>query len=300
MIETNSSGDSVVWQTPDLLLGSHAFSYSSAQYDGLLHTHREYSIVSCLEGGMIVRLGAHDVVLEPGDTFVVNPGVLHRCSFGIGGARSKGLTLLAAPPLLHALCASMGLHADGSETRCLFAEKLRDSELILSATKIVDECSAMRRGCDLIAELLAKQMLVHLLRAWPRDQMGLSREHLGPQLPWLYMHRTTEYMNEKGKGGFRLSELCHQIGLSTSRFIPLFRNSAGMNPHTYYNHLLVFKAQRLLSAEGCSTKEIAYALGFRNVSHFCALFHKLTGVSPQSELHASLPATDYSLGSAGS
>lgn len=281
MIETSDSGNSIVWQTPDLLLGSHAFSYSSAQYDGLLHTHREYSIVTCLEGSMIIRLGIQDAVLEPGDTFVVNPGVPHRCSFGIGGARSKGLTLLAAPPLLHALCASMGLRADTSGTCCLFTEKLRDPELILSATKIAEECSAMRRGFDLIAELLAKQMLIQLLRIWPREHVGLSRESIVPQLPWLYMHRTTEYMNKRGKGGFRLSELCRQIGLSTSRFIPLFKSSAGMNPHTYYNYLLVFKAQRMLFAEGCSTKEIAYALGFRSVSHFCALFHKLTGVSPQ-------------------
>jgi AraC family transcriptional regulator len=111
--------------------------------------------------------------------------------------------------------------------------------------------------------------------------LELSR---GAQLPWLHMHRATEYMNARGKGLFRLSDLCASVGVSPSRFIPLFRNSSGTSPHTYYNALLVFKARRLLQLEGASTKEAAYALGFRNVSHFCSLFHQLTGVTPQSDL----------------
>jgi AraC-like DNA-binding protein len=43
------------------------------------------------------------------------------------------------------------------------------------------------------------------------------------------------------------------------------------------------KARRLLQNEQCSIKEVAYALGFKNVSHFCALFHKLTGSPPKSD-----------------
>ena len=81
------------------------------------------------------------------------------------------------------------------------------------------------------------------------------------------------------------------VGVSPSRFIPLFKNIAGINPHIYYNSLLVFKARRLLQLQGSSTKEAAYALGFRNVSHFCNLFHQLTGIDTQSgqRFHADLP-----------
>jgi len=92
-----------------------------------------------------------------------------------------------------------------------------------------------------------------------------------------------EYMNGHGKGAFRLSELCMDVGVSPSRFIPLFKNSAGISPHSYYNSLLVYKARRLLQVERCSTKEAAYALGFKSVSHFCALFHQLTGVTPKAD-----------------
>jgi AraC family transcriptional regulator len=68
--------------------------------------------------------------------------------------------------------------------------------------------------------------------------------------------------------------------LSPSRFIPLFKNSSGVSPHNYYNALLVLKARRLIQLEGSTTKEAAYALGFKNVSHFCTLFHQLAGSTP--------------------
>jgi AraC family transcriptional regulator len=116
-------------------------------------------------------------------------------------------------------------------------------------------------------------------------------------LPWVHMHRAMEYMNGHGKGAFRLSELCTDVGVSPSRFIPLFKNSAGISPHSYYNSLLVYKARRLLQVERCSTKEAAYALGFKSVSHFCALFHQLTGVTPKADfaLETGLLSADKSL-----
>jgi AraC-like DNA-binding protein len=283
LIEKASSGDSIVWQTPDLQLGSHIFSYTSTQYDGLLHTHREYCVVTSLDGITTIHIEGRDQMLLPGDTYVVNPGVPHRCSFGKGGGKAKGVTLLLAPELMQELCGKMNASLIAYPTIPFFHHSVRDPELVQTAQKIAGECSEMRHGFQLVIELLAKQMLIHLLRAWPREHVVEVKPKLSPQLPWVYMHRATEYMNSYGKGGFRLSDLCQVVGLSSSRFIPLFKSSAGISPHMYYNHLLVFKARRLLRVEGCSTKEIAYALGFKNVSHFCSLYHKLTGVSPRSD-----------------
>src|SRR5581483_7601199 len=121
------------------------------------------------------------------------------------------------------------------------------------------------------------------LRSWPAEAVLPFELPQPPQLPWLHMHRATEYMNKYGKGAFRLSDLCGTVGLSPSRFIPLFKNSSGISPHSYYNSLIVFKARRLLQLEHMSTKEAAYALGFKNASHFCTLFHQVTGTTPKSD-----------------
>jgi AraC-like DNA-binding protein len=275
------SPGSLVWQMPDLQLGAHAFSYGNTQYDGLLHAHREYNIVTCLEGSMLIHVPGGAELLVAGETFVVNPGVMHRCTFGLDGKPSKGLTLLVSPQWLSTMASAMGWPLDHASAHPAFHCKLSHPELLTSAQKIVLECLAMQTGFSLVVELLVKQMLVHTLRAWPRDCVSHSSELPCSQLPWLYMHRATEYMNAYGKGDFRLLDLCQRVGLSSSRFIPLFRNSAQMSPHDYYNHLLVFKAQRLLRNEHCSTKEVAYELGFKHVSHFCSLYHKVTGTTPR-------------------
>ena len=239
---------------------------------------------------MIVHFEGSAESLAPGDTFVVNPGVPHCCTFGANRQPSRGLALVVDSQLLTALCFELCHRPLNQSALPIFHQKLQESELLSSAEKIVAEFSRQQRGFHLIIELLARQMLIHVLRAWPSNSITQTQKSISPQLPWLYMHRATEFMNTYGKGSFRLSALCQEVGLSSSRFIPLFRNSACMSPHSYYNHLLVFKAQRLLHNQECSTKEAAYQLGFKNASHFCALYHKLTGASPQGE---SMPDPAY-------
>jgi AraC-like DNA-binding protein len=288
---------SSVWQTPDLGLGFHHFDYSVNQYDGLTHTHAEYCIVMCLEGTIEVIRGEQRDVLETGEILVVNPGDLHRCRFGLGGSHSSGFTLILRPAVLRSLLEAMSLpyHSRGYELQ--FFDKHANPHAFALVQQLIGEYKEQRKGFAVMIEALVRMILVDLFRSWPADSIQPVTRRLAPQLPWVHMHRAMEYMNGHGKGAFRLSELCVEVGVSPSRFIPLFKNSAGISPHSYYNSLLVHKARRLLQVERCSTKEAAYALGFKSVSHFCALFHQLTGATPKAELtlETGLIALDKSL-----
>ncbi len=222
-------------------------------------------------------------LLHPGELVVVNPGEWHRCRFGVQEPRSEGLTLIITPRMMHQLMQLMAWPDCGPNRDFLFGGKYSHPEAASIATRLVGELREQRRGYSLMMESLAREILVHVLRSWPGDLVVPAQLHLSPQLRWLHMHKATEYMNRDGKGAFRLSALCTKLGVSPSRFTPLFKNSAGVSPHHYYNSLLVFKARRLLQEDGCATKEVALKLGFKSVSHFCALFHQIAGVTPQSE-----------------
>lgn len=273
-----------VWFTPDLNFGVHRFNYSHTEYEGLAHTHPEYCIVMCLSGIVKVIHGDRLDTLSSGEVLVVSPGERHRCSFGLENQNSRGATFIMRPTVLRALLESMALPFYAGARAFDFAGKFHSEEAFHILRKLIQEFDEQRRGYVAMVESLSRQILISLFRDWPVESMLPLERTIGPQLPWLHMHRATEYMNARGKGLFRLSDLCANVGVSPSRFIPLFRNSSGISPHTYYNALLVFKARRLLQAEGASTKEAAYALGFRNVSHFCSLFHQLTGTTPQSDI----------------
>lgn len=274
-------GTSRVWLTPDFAMGFHQFGYRENHYDGLAHRHGEYSIVMCASGAMEILRGDRRDTLAEGEVLIVNPGEIHRCRFGLDNAQSRGVTLIVRPAALRSILDAMNLRSFSRDF--LFTGKVRNSEAFELAAKLVQEFEQQRPGYNTMVESIVQQMLVHLFRSWPDNARMPCDFKLPSQLPWLHMHRATEYMNSHGKGDFRLSDLCMDVGVSPSRFIPLFRNSSGVSPHIYYNSLLVLKARRLFQVEGSSTKEAAYMLGFRNVSHFCALFHHLTGTTPKAD-----------------
>jgi AraC-like DNA-binding protein len=238
----------------------------------------------CLSGAIKVIHGNEPDVLRSGEILIISPGDRHRCCFGLENEYSRGLTFILRPALLRSVLEAMSLPHCALSRDFAFRGKARSEDAFELVTKLIDEFQQQRRGYATMVETLARQILIHLFREWRADAVLPLERNAVPELPWPHMHRATEYMNAHGKGLFRLSELCVNVGVSPSRFIPLFRNSSGMSPHSYYNSLLVFKARRLLQAEGSTTKEAAYSLGFRNVSHFCSLFHQLTGCTPGSIL----------------
>ncbi|HEY7304614.1 MAG TPA: AraC family transcriptional regulator [Bryobacteraceae bacterium] len=270
-----------IWLTPDLGLGFHYFQYTTSQYDGLPHTHGEYCLVACLSGQIGFRYRSAEQVARAGEVVIVNPGQFHQCFFGIGGLSSSGLTVIVRPSVLRSLVQAMSLPFHSSDIR--FMGTHRDEDVLELIDKLINEFEAQRQGRATMLELLLRQIVICLLRSWPLTLMQPGELDLPPQLPWVQMHRATEFMNSHGKNSFRLTDLCADVGVSPSRFISLFKNSSGISPHFYYNSLLVLKARRLLQIERASTKEAAYALGFKNVSHFCALFHQLTGVTPRAD-----------------
>jgi AraC-like DNA-binding protein len=261
-------------------MGFHQFGYMEHHYDGLAHTHGEYSIVMCTAGAIEILRGDRRDIMQEGEILIVNPGELHRCRFGLDNTQSCGVTLIVRRAALRSVLDTLGFRSFSPDL--LFNGKVRNQEAFALAGALVQEFAQARPGYLTMIESIVPQMLVHLLRSWPSDSVIPCEFHLQPQLPWLQMHRATEYMNSHGKATFRFSELCMNAGVSPSRFIPLFKNSSGTSPHIYYNSFLVFKARRLLHIEGSSTKETAHALGFRNVSHFCNLFHNVTGATPKT------------------
>jgi AraC-like DNA-binding protein len=64
-------------------------------------------------------------------------------------------------------------------------------------------------------------------------------------------------------------------------FIRLFRKEMNCTPIDYINRKRIEKAQLMLVVNDISIKEIAYQVGFDNISYFFRLFRKLTGHPPR-------------------
>ncbi len=76
-----------------------------------------------------------------------------------------------------------------------------------------------------------------------------------------------------------LAALCF---LTKDHFIRLFKKNMGCTPGIYISQKKIEKAQQVMLLKNVSIKDLAYSLGFENISYFNRLFKKLTGENPGS------------------
>jgi AraC family transcriptional regulator len=72
-----------------------------------------------------------------------------------------------------------------------------------------------------------------------------------------------------------------EAGLSPFHFLRLFSRVLGVTPHQYLLRCRLRHAARLLAEGGPSITEIAFRVGFRDLSNFVRTFHRAAGVSPR-------------------
>jgi AraC-like DNA-binding protein len=73
-----------------------------------------------------------------------------------------------------------------------------------------------------------------------------------------------------------------QAGISPFHFLRLFASVLGVTPHQYLVRSRLRHAARLLAGGETSVTDIAYDVGFGELSNFVRTFHRAAGVSPTS------------------
>lgn len=112
--------------------------------------------------------------------------------------------------------------------------------------------------------------------------------------------RVDAFINENIDKRIRTSEMASLLDLSVSHFSHLFKQTTGMTPLMYVYAARVDAARQLMLNSAHSLIDIALSHGFCDQSHFCRVFRRETGLSPQTwrKLHtpntrpqASLPGS---------
>lgn len=98
------------------------------------------------------------------------------------------------------------------------------------------------------------------------------------------LHYITEHLNES----ISVDDLAHFTLLSKDHFIRFFKKEMGVTPVEYIITKRIERAQIVLIMENKPVKEIAYTLGFGNLSYFNRLFKRVTGITPGEYRKANL------------
>jgi len=77
-----------------------------------------------------------------------------------------------------------------------------------------------------------------------------------------------------------LEDVAREAGVSPFHFLRAFSGALGVTPHQYLVRSRLRRAARLLTEDDKPVTDIAYDVGFGDLSNFVRTFHRAAGVSP--------------------
>ncbi|WP_246164540.1 helix-turn-helix domain-containing protein [Halopseudomonas laoshanensis] len=118
-----------------------------------------------------------------------------------------------------------------------------------------------------------------------------QRKITGGLAPW-QVARVDDFIDQHLDQCIRTTELAWLLSLSPSHFSRLFKQTMGMTPLMYVAARRVKAAGQYMLCSSSSLSEIALSHGFCDQSHFCRVFRRETGLSPQTwrKLHCVTPS----------
>ena len=104
------------------------------------------------------------------------------------------------------------------------------------------------------------------------------------------IRRSIEFMNDNFRHDLTLAQVASIANMSKYHFAKSFRRAMGIAPHRYLTDLRIAKARELLATSSLPIQEIAYQVGYADVSHFTAQFLRRVGTTPSGHRRQILPS----------
>ena len=212
-----------------------------------------------------------------GEAFVVFPGEIHVTSTD----RHQGPCELYAVQLnLAEADAFLGLNPERGRALCqrLLALKSRhlrlgpeELNLLRDAFRLIGNRNPIPERDAGVAHLLCFLYRFLALPSSPAPVKAPSDERIQAVL---------KYIDENLTEPLPLETLAALTGYSLSHFKAKFREEVGQTPAAYVTSSKVERAREALERGDSSITDIAYNLGWSSSNYFCAVFKKLTGMSP--------------------
>jgi AraC-like DNA-binding protein len=233
--------------------GSHSISYVRKGSFGCSSRGRSFELVA---GSVLVG--------RPGDEYACSHD--HVCG-------DECLSFFLSPELVQAI----GDRAEIWEIGCAppLPELMVLGELAQAAAEGRSDI-----GLDEIGEVFARRF-VDVVSGRPEKPVAVTardRRRAVEAALWIDAHSHQDIDLEDAAG---------QADISPFHFLRLFSGVLGVTPHQYLVRSRLRHAARLLADDARSVTDVAYDVGFADLSNFVRTFHRAAGVSPRKFRQAS-------------
>ncbi|HEX8737952.1 MAG TPA: AraC family transcriptional regulator [Pyrinomonadaceae bacterium] len=162
-----------------------------------------------------------------------------------------------------------------------FLETYEDKDPLMQhiGLALLAEASAETPSGKLYADSLVQTLTLHLLKNY--STANAVQENLHGGLSGYKLRRVTEFINANLEEDLSLAEIAAVADLSQYHFARAFRKTTGATPQQYVMQQRIERAKELLAKDDLPIVEISLRTGFKNQSHFTALFRKFTKLTPK-------------------
>jgi AraC-like DNA-binding protein len=242
---------------------------------------------------MIVRQGVVRLAQEkelkivlPRSAILVPPGASHRIEVG-GDAELATVAFCksvldpemlgeVADGLFSMLGSARGPAAPGPSISITRLSPAAFAEACALLTRIEAEGGQRRRGRETMQRLVLVELLMVVYRCY---QSGPETGNASPAR--FRIEEVESYISDRYAEELSLLKIAAHFGLNPSYFSRLFTKHTGKHVFEYLNSIRIRKSCLLLKRSSLSILEIAFSVGYNNLSHFNRYFRRVTGMSPR-------------------
>lgn len=138
--------------------------------------------------------------------------------------------------------------------------------------RMTDKLLKKSENYEYIVDLYAQELVYALISNKGARQV-LNSEMRNP------VNIAIRYMNANYMHPISIHQLSYDLNMSEANFCQYFKRITNMTPNEYLTTVKLKKAKGLLLQ--ASVTEVAFSLGYENISYFISLFKKAYGVTPK-------------------
>lgn len=238
-------------------------------------------------------------LFEPGDLFVIDKHELHKSQL-INNEAFEVLVIMFDSHL-----ANIVRLDDGIDPLSLFYDRPEDFSHQL---KVKSELQKKLQWCfDLMMEEYSRKegfslrvigsllqwLLLELKKAYAKNNRYSSIESWNGVLLKPVVSSAMEYINNHFVEDINLDKMSKHLCVNASYLSREFKRNTGFSVMEFIAFKRIWLAREMLLYKDAQVTEIAYQVGYNNVTHFHWTFKKMIGISPNK--YRKLPRNYYNL-----
>lgn len=138
--------------------------------------------------------------------------------------------------------------------------------------RILNTTLSNEKNKEFLVDLYAQELTYNLIKIkGVHDILNVNSKN--------FIHLSVKMMKDNISKGITISEIAYSLNMSPANFSAKFKKVMGVSPNEYLKNIKLLEAKKRLKKK--SVTEVAYDLGYENISHFIGLFKERFGMTPK-------------------